>query len=102
MTRSVAFVSQAAWIQNVTLKANVLFGRAFVSEKYKQVGEQLLPRDIWNHTVNAKQSGPSRGGGGGGLLRVRDQLAAWVTVREGVGLRLGFFKDSINLRVFFL
>ncbi|KAL1397170.1 hypothetical protein pipiens_009960 [Culex pipiens pipiens] len=36
---SIAFVPQQAWIQNATLKENILFGRAFNAQKYDQVLE---------------------------------------------------------------
>ena len=32
-----AYVSQQAWIQNSTLKDNILFGEAFKSNQYKKV-----------------------------------------------------------------
>ena len=34
---SVAYVSQQAWIQNVTLRDNILFSRAFDSARYEHV-----------------------------------------------------------------
>ena len=34
---SVAYVSQQAWIQNFTLRDNILFSRAFDSARYEQV-----------------------------------------------------------------
>ena len=34
---SVAYVSQQAWIQNITLRDNVLFNRAFDSARYEHV-----------------------------------------------------------------
>lgn len=34
---SIAYVSQQAWIQNLTLRDNILFGKPFVSKKYKNV-----------------------------------------------------------------
>lgn len=34
---TVAYVSQEAWIQNATLRENILFGSAFNSERYQRV-----------------------------------------------------------------
>ena len=34
---SVAYVSQQAWIQNITLRDNILFSRAFDSARYEHV-----------------------------------------------------------------
>lgn len=34
---SIAYVSQQAWIQNLTLRDNVLFGRSFDEQRYNQV-----------------------------------------------------------------
>lgn len=34
---SVAYVSQQAWIQNDTVRENILFSRAYDSTRYKQV-----------------------------------------------------------------
>jgi len=34
---SVAYVSQQAWIQNITLRDNILFNRAFDSARYEHV-----------------------------------------------------------------
>ena len=34
---SIAYVSQTAWIQNATIKENILFGLDAVEEKYKEV-----------------------------------------------------------------
>ena len=41
---SVAYVPQEAWIQNATIKENILFGSPYVKQKYKKVLEacQLL------------------------------------------------------------
>ncbi len=36
---SIAFVPQQAWIQNMTLRDNILFAKAFVRDKYDQVLE---------------------------------------------------------------
>lgn len=36
---SVAYVAQQAWIQNLTLRDNILFGKPFEASKYKQVIE---------------------------------------------------------------
>jgi len=33
----VAYVAQQAWIQNCSLKDNILFGEELIDEKYKQV-----------------------------------------------------------------
>lgn len=32
-----AYVPQQAWIQNATLRDNILFGRPYVEEKYRRV-----------------------------------------------------------------
>lgn len=37
VTGTVAYCSQQAWIQNATLKENILFGRPFDKERYEQV-----------------------------------------------------------------
>jgi ABC-type bacteriocin/lantibiotic exporter with double-glycine peptidase domain len=34
---SLAYVPQQAWIQNATVRANILFGKEFQPEKYKKV-----------------------------------------------------------------
>lgn len=41
----IAFVPQDAWIQNMSLKDNILFGKRFYEKKYKKVLEScaLLP-----------------------------------------------------------
>ncbi|KAL0180196.1 hypothetical protein M9458_025638, partial [Cirrhinus mrigala] len=36
---SVAYVPQQAWIQNATLRDNILFGRPYVEQKYRCVLE---------------------------------------------------------------
>jgi len=36
---SIAYVSQQAWIQNLTLRDNILFGRPFDEERYNKVIE---------------------------------------------------------------
>lgn len=37
MTGSVSYVSQTAWIQNASLRANILFGQEYEEEKYNTV-----------------------------------------------------------------
>lgn len=37
MQESVAYVAQQAWIQNATLRDNVLFGKEFVQERYSKI-----------------------------------------------------------------
>lgn len=41
----VAYVPQEAWIQNMTLRDNILFGKKYQEKKYKKVLEScaLLP-----------------------------------------------------------
>ena len=39
--QNVAYVSQHAWIQNVTLRDNVLFGKPFEEQKYTAVLEKI-------------------------------------------------------------
>jgi ATP-binding cassette subfamily C (CFTR/MRP) protein 1 len=34
---SIAYVSQQAWIQNATVKDNILFGKPYIEELYKNV-----------------------------------------------------------------
>lgn len=34
---AVAYVPQQAWIQNATLRDNILFGRPYAEEKYRRV-----------------------------------------------------------------
>ena len=42
-----AYVSQQAWIQNLTIRKNILFGREYEEEWYRQVLEACsLPRDL--------------------------------------------------------
>ena len=36
-TGRIAYVSQTAWIQNATIKENILFGADLVEERYKEV-----------------------------------------------------------------
>ena len=44
---SVAYVPQQAWIQNATLKDNVLFGKAFTSKRYaKTIHACALQTDL--------------------------------------------------------
>ena len=38
----VSYVAQQAWIQNATIKDNILFGNQYDEEKYKKVSETFL------------------------------------------------------------
>lgn len=41
---SVAFVAQQAWIQNATVRENILFGRPYDEEKYERIVEAVSLR----------------------------------------------------------
>lgn len=45
MNGSIAYVSQSAWIQNASVRDNILFGKPFDAEKYNKVLKisELLP-----------------------------------------------------------
>lgn len=44
---SIAFCSQTAWIQNATLKDNILFGQAFDPERYQRcIQDACLEPDL--------------------------------------------------------
>ena len=34
---SVAYVPQQAWIQNLTLRENILFGKPYIQQKYRNI-----------------------------------------------------------------
>ena len=38
----VSYVAQQAWIQNATIKDNILFGNQYDEEKYKKVSETFV------------------------------------------------------------
>lgn len=41
MQGSIAFVSQQAWIQNATVRTNILFGLPYDQEKYDRIVEAV-------------------------------------------------------------
>ena len=46
-TGSIAFIAQQAWIQNLSLRDNILFGKDFVPEKYEKIVEGCsLKKDL--------------------------------------------------------
>ena len=44
---NVAYVSQQAWIQNMTLKDNILFGNELDEKKYQNVIEMCCLQESW-------------------------------------------------------
>ena len=44
MQGSVAFVAQQAWIQNATVRENILFGKEYDEEKYDRIVEAVALR----------------------------------------------------------
>ena len=46
-TGSIAYIAQQAWIQNLSLRDNILFGKDFVPEKYEKIVEGCsLKKDL--------------------------------------------------------
>ena len=39
---SVAYVPQQAWIQNATVRNNILFGKGYSSQQYDEIVSQML------------------------------------------------------------
>ena len=53
---SVAYVGQQAWIQNLSLRDNVLFGQAFASEKYEEIIQACSLKADLQILVNGDQT----------------------------------------------
>ena len=69
-----AYVPQQAWIQNATVRDNILFGKPYNEAKYKHVIHvcaletdlEILPAGDMTEIGEKVREGRGRGGGGGG------------------------------------